>query len=240
MDSSPNFKSFIRAIGGQWGSLVSGAFSIPFTIAGLVFEGWPRAIFLVLAACALIAASYRIWAHERRAAMKLKEALSPKLNVVYDENLEGCIRNNVNFDGGRNRLFRVRVSAISQVVAEKCHCDIISINGPGGIVYNADTLRLTFAPAEDFNPSGLDIRPGTPAFADIVWITGGDTSPGTIHPSTFRYKYPNSFVPGNVFRLSGKYTLKINISSLTAPPVAVTLELDWTGRWSTTTLRQIP
>lgn len=71
----PTVTDFIYALIKNWGSLVSGGLSVPFTVASIYSSGQNRTIFLLLAITGVLTASYTIWAKERNERVETQEAL---------------------------------------------------------------------------------------------------------------------------------------------------------------------
>ena len=79
----PSFKSFRRAVGADWLTLMSGAFSVPAGFLAAFFDGWGRAIWTALALLAFGYATYRIWAHERRKVIVWEDLAKKSVHVEW-------------------------------------------------------------------------------------------------------------------------------------------------------------
>lgn len=82
--------AFLRAFGGRWFVYMSGAPSVPFTLAALYVENtWAKTLFAVLAVLSAALACYWVWRREREQAIslaervdQLEERLKPTLRFV--------------------------------------------------------------------------------------------------------------------------------------------------------------
>jgi len=73
----PSIPEFFRIIWADWGSRVSGALSVPFTVAALLVNtNYAKVIWACLAVIAVAATVYQIWARERTRAVDLYSELS--------------------------------------------------------------------------------------------------------------------------------------------------------------------
>lgn len=78
----PTIKGFLSAFGANWFTKMSGPLTVPFTLAALfVPSTWLKALFAALAILCGAAASYAVWAAERRNANALELRLAPKLCI---------------------------------------------------------------------------------------------------------------------------------------------------------------
>ena len=67
----PTIRKFLLTIAGDWGSLVSGILSVPFTyLAVVAASDRTKIIYALLALSGILIATYRVWAKERRALVE--------------------------------------------------------------------------------------------------------------------------------------------------------------------------
>ncbi len=72
----PTVQGFLYALVTNWASVVSGALSVPFTIASIYSSNLnTRVTFALLAIAGVVVASHRVWALERRERIKAQEEL---------------------------------------------------------------------------------------------------------------------------------------------------------------------
>jgi hypothetical protein len=75
--NSPSIREFVRVIWEDWGSRVSGALSIPFTVLALFAKAdYARIIWACLAVIGVVATIYQVWSKERKRVVQLEESLS--------------------------------------------------------------------------------------------------------------------------------------------------------------------
>lgn len=80
----PTIKGFFKAFGADWLTKMSGPLTVPFTIGALFAPGkWLKAIFAAMAILCGGAASYGVWAAERRALCSADDDIS-KLKEMPD------------------------------------------------------------------------------------------------------------------------------------------------------------
>jgi len=89
---------FIRALGSQWFIYMSGCPAVPLTIVAFMVESQTARIGLVITAilCFLLSAffvwrqEFYKWKTENQRVVCLKERLTPKISVIYDDNDINC------------------------------------------------------------------------------------------------------------------------------------------------------
>jgi hypothetical protein len=121
----PNIRGFFSVIWYDWGALMSGIFTVPFTLATIVFTGYARGIFGAMAILAFLATAYRVWADERRLLIGLEQHLAPRLGIEFDPRSRKFIAPVVTASGIRMIYMRVVARALSPVVRD-CKAYLVS------------------------------------------------------------------------------------------------------------------
>src|SRR5258708_397502 len=94
-----SLREFCAVVWQDWGSRVSGGFSIPFTLFALFAKAdYAKVIWAALAAIGIIATAYQVWAKERKKVVELENALlverdtnQPKLDGSIDQIFAGPV-----------------------------------------------------------------------------------------------------------------------------------------------------
>jgi hypothetical protein len=110
----------------HWGALMSGAFSVPFTAVGTLFESVPaKPLWLLLAFASLVMAAYLIWAGEREKTIRLQARLEPKLRGSFNMYDPDCVRRNTNLQGGKGDWYRVKLESINDATVRDCSARLL-------------------------------------------------------------------------------------------------------------------
>src|SRR5215472_7743257 len=150
----PDAREFLRVVWLDWAALVSGVFTIPFTIAAILLpSGYGRAISGVMAILALLATSYRIWASERRQRVLLELHLAPRLRLEFDPHqpkfLHSTLAIPMSAGSSTFRILYVRVLARSiSPVVNGCRAYLQRIsqwNGAGYVPLFEESIPLPWS-----------------------------------------------------------------------------------------------
>jgi hypothetical protein len=104
----PSFAELMKALLSDWGGRVSGAFSIPFTVAALyVNDAYGKALWSVLAMASLIYGVYSVWSSERRRVVELEKRLDqqkPEFIATFGNVVIGFVPDPENIVGAHIQL----------------------------------------------------------------------------------------------------------------------------------------
>lgn len=159
-----SFRAFIRALGGQWFTAMSGPLSVPFAfLALLVGSTGLKIVFGVLAITCAVFASYWVWRTERQRGNELAERLAPKLRFVFGEGSPFEMQSETIEPVSRWQRFRVGVRNDSGATLDHVGVDVVEIQPKH--LERIIQLPLPLLPMHDL-PDPLD--PGQSRMFDVV------------------------------------------------------------------------
>jgi hypothetical protein len=171
---APNIKGFFFVIWSDWGSLMSGIFTVPFTVAALFAPSEYRAIFAVMAILAFALTAFRVWADERMRVVGLEQHLAPRLRFEFDPQDDRFICETSMLDHTEIVYIRVLARPLSPVV-KNCRGFLksVSLLADGGETYDsvfADPIPL---PWSYENPNAIqpkELNQSVDTFLDVAWV----------------------------------------------------------------------
>lgn len=169
----PSIREFFRVIWFDWAALMSGIFTVPFTIVAVaVSSGYARGIFGTMAVAAILFTAYRVWYEERRQLVENEQHLAPRLRLEFDPYLPKFVSPTHTYGNFRMLYVRVLARAISPTVKDCCvYLQRVSqFDGEKYFVLFDESLQLPWS-YED--PNILGPRPlnhDVDKFADIAWF----------------------------------------------------------------------
>jgi hypothetical protein len=196
--SSPTIKGFLWVIWCDWGALMSGIFTVPFTIAAVLFpSGDARAIFGTMAVLAFLFTAYRIWADERRQLVTLEQHLAPRLRIEFDPKIAKCVSPTRTVNGIEMRYIRVIVRALSPIVRDcRAYLDGISYwDGTGYIALFDEQLPMPWSYEDPVNIVPRVLNHDVDALLDVAWLADPKREMQAFGILNARSSLPNSFQP---------------------------------------------
>ena len=228
-EERPTIGEFIYVIWRHWGPLMSGAFSVPFAaLAVFVDSAYGRFLWGLMAIAAFLTSSYLIWARERKTVIELREAIRPKIRVVYDENEPSC-NSIISFsDGTKSRCIRLKVENTGTTQLQGCEGWCIIDRFP-----LAGSFRLIWAGASKPGTvpgitGDVDLVKAVPRFVQVFRIRKSNHVIPATEGEVWLLDEQNKFVPGD-------YQFDVILKGMDeADTVFYSLKLNWTGDWQTT------
>ncbi len=212
---------FIASIFGGWWGLMSGALSIPFALAALIFHGHERIIFALLA-------FFTLWICVLIMACKNY----PKFKLFCHKGIQGCAVTN---DDQTMKFFRVRVETSCMNGIEGCLGHLTMIVKNNVIVFDHESRELPFAPSNTDDSLAKTIFPDTPYYLDVLAI---HCPTKTIYIATKGGCVSKDKNGNYVFGGSGEYILHVNVTGKGVATASVKLKFDWRGDWATATMEK--
>jgi hypothetical protein len=178
---TPNIKGFFLVIWDDWGSLMSGIFTVPFTIAALFAPSEYRAIFAVMAILAFALTAYRVWSDERMRVIGLEQHLSPRLRIEFDPHASKFV-SPTTASGINMRYIRVIARALSPVVRD-CRAYLERISYWDGETYVTLFDEQLPMPWSNQDPNNFhvpkELNHDVDALLDVAWLAE-PTPPGFV------------------------------------------------------------
>jgi hypothetical protein len=171
--SAPNIKHFSLVIWYDWGALVSGLFTVPFTVAAFIFpSGYGRAVSSVMAVSAFLVTAYRVWADERRQLVELEGHLAPRLRLEFDPNQPKFVSVTPT-QGGFDLLYvRVLARALSPTV-NNCRGYLQRVSqwdGERYVMLFDETFLLPWSYENPQSVQPKQLNHDADAFLDVAWF----------------------------------------------------------------------
>ena len=133
-----SLKTFLRAFGGNWLEIMSGAASVPFAAAALFSPTQYGQVLFAAASifCAWFAA-YKLWAIERTAKNIAEEALRPTMNLVEVKETRRT------FENSMHQSFSLVVQNIGRAALSNCLIKVDEWRRPDGalVPFNPTALK---------------------------------------------------------------------------------------------------
>jgi hypothetical protein len=194
--SQPSLRQFVRVAYQDWAALMSGALTVPFTTAAIIFSGLARPIFGVMAVVCLIVAMYRVWAIERAHRIDLEECLSPRLRLEFAPR-EAKFVSRVLTEGGFNMLYvRVLARALSPTV-RNCRGFLQRVSQWDGEKYVTIFDEPMQLPWSYENPQSIqpkELNHDIDAFLDVAWFVDPQSAQPPFGFLNFATILPNRFL----------------------------------------------
>lgn len=244
--STPNIREFLRVLWNDWGTRMSGIFTVPFTIAAIVTSSaYGQAIFGTMAVSAFLITAYRIWADERRKLVSLELHLAPGLRIEFDPQNPKFL-SPVRTNNGIDMLYlRVNARALSPVVRE-CRAYLTRISRWDGERYVSLFDEHLPMPWSHQNPNAIvprELNRDVDALLDVAWFADPANEINRLGPFGFlnyASSLPNSLMPmmAEIFQLPAQ-NLKLDILVVATDSENAALSLnihrggiDWKERWN--------
>jgi len=157
-----------------------------------------------------------------------KLSTTPALMLIFDEDVPGCVSQTTFTEGPRVKFFRVKVECQGTDVLKGCAGHLISIEKNGQPTRYADSLQLTFAPAEADDALAKTIASKVPQYLDVCFVIENNQ----VGLATKNRVVPNSIV--DLFNEPGDYKFEVVASSKGVDSQSIELVLHRTGDWQTT------
>jgi len=169
---APNIKSFFLVIWYDWGALMSGIFTVPFTAGTILFSGYGRGIFGAMAILAFLFTAYRIWADERRQLVFLEEHLAPRLRIEFDPHQPKFLSMNAAGSGFAVLYVRVLARALSTTV-QNCRVylqQVSQLNGERYVMLFDEPLLLPWSYDDPHVVQPRQLNRDVDALLDVGWF----------------------------------------------------------------------
>jgi hypothetical protein len=158
--------------------------------------------------------------------------LGPRIRSSFDHNDPNCdIISHFTGESIQRRFLQLRVDSVHALSVAQCSGRLIDIRGPKGGL-NRVNLTLPFQPYEHDDAISKLIQQGIPEYLNVLVISEHNQA----LPVTYKFEFPNSVNPEELFRETGTYTLKIAILSPFSAAAVREVKFDWTGSWSTASM----
>lgn len=167
----------------------------------------------------LIVAPYRVWHRISLSNYELNGKLSPQLVPAFDPDIPGCISLSKTTDGQPVKFFRLKVETSGKRRLSGCEGHLVSVKKNGLPTQYADSLQLSWAPAEAIDNGRKDINDKVPEYLDI----GAIGVNGIFWLATSDRKIPNSIV--DLFSERAHYQLGLVITCDESPSASFDVEL---------------
>jgi len=152
------FRTFLLSYTDRWLTLMSGAPSVPLTIAAIFIESvWAKIGLAMLAVFCLGLASFLVWRQERERALGLEQRLKPKFTFGFVKSDTLCDVNTHFPDKEEVRFLRLRGETLTRSEVVNCSGRLTCIRKPDGKLMEVN-LVLPFAPAEESLSGILCVR----------------------------------------------------------------------------------
>jgi hypothetical protein len=167
MARKPTIREFLLVAWRDWRSLVSGGFSVPFSIATVLADTkYAQVIFLLLSLTAAAACAYQIWRDEREKVVALEAKVAPQIVLKFENEYPYVYERRVNdveylccrflaINGGVEALTSCRAE-LARVVQDD---GIKAVNIPFSLQRSITGLEETFV-----------LRPGQEQYVDLMAI----------------------------------------------------------------------
>jgi hypothetical protein len=163
-DGRSNFWNYLKAFRHHWATEMSGAFSVPFTIAALYSQGRERFVYGLLAISAFVYASYRIWAIEHAKVIERQ----PALQIEYDPR-RCCEMKAVSGTNYTDYSFSVIISSLNTVnPISGVIVGLEELGGADSFSHNNRPFKFKHYPEN----SQVTCNPGEKITVDILWYLG--------------------------------------------------------------------
>jgi hypothetical protein len=193
----PNIRGFFHVIWYDWGARMSGIFTVPFTLATIVFTGYARGIFGAMAIAAFLATAYQIWADERRLLVSLEQHLAPRLRIEFDPRSPKFVSPAVTANGIHMIYVRVLARSLSPIVRD-CRAYLTGISFWNGERYVPLFDEQVPIPWSYEHPSVIAPRVlnhEVDALLDVAWFAEPDRELPSFGLLNVESSLPGALVP---------------------------------------------
>jgi hypothetical protein len=173
--SPPSIRQFLRVAYQDWATLMSGTFTVPFSVLAAVLPsrwGYARPIFVVMAVLLLSFTSYRVWKTERERLIALQKHLAPRLRFEFDPNQPKFVSVMPAYGGFDMLYVRVLARALSPTV-NNCRGylqRVSQLDGEGYVMLFDETFPLPWSYENPQSVQPKQLNHGVDAFLDVAWF----------------------------------------------------------------------
>lgn len=211
------------------GARMTGPFSIPFTVLGVLIFPDQKTVFVLFAFVALAVCSYRIWLNEYQRQL-------PRVSCRFDPSIPGCVRTVHDrpfavFSLGQSsapppstetKFYRIEVRANGARI-ERCRGALVEVLRGDDVVASGESIPLAFATFSGSIGEEASIEDGVPAYLNVIQVVEGD------FPAIVAKGWPKSMGhPSDIFAEAGDYRLRVIISTDAGGP---SIEIAPVFRW---------
>jgi hypothetical protein len=218
-----NLRAYWRVIFVDWGSLMSGPFSVGFAFLGAFDFFGQRWLFVGLAFCSLLVL---VW----RQALQLLFLQTARLRVACSPQISCC---RTLFGDRAHCAYRVRVRNIGRELITNCKVRLTSISRDNEILWNSDSPQLTFTPSEGADTLSKSLEYDVNHTIDILFLYRDKPDVVAIGTPELAWGYKRL---GEIFSRGGDYRLHVRISGSPMVDLCLVLLFKWNCNYATSEL----